>query len=371
MDGYAVRAGDVPGRAADRRARSPRAARRRAASASGEAIEISTGGVVPDGRRHGRPDRADRRRGPTRSRSATPSSRETNIRPRGGDVRAGDDDPARRERCSRRRGSLPSPPAGSRAWRRAGARGSRSWSRAPSSARRASRSSAGQIYESNGIMLAAALREAGAVVERLGAAEDSEAALERRARAARSRPTSSSPPGASRSGRTTSCAASRHGSASRRSSGASRCGRASRSPSAFAARRSCSACPETPSRRSSGCLLFVRPALLALQGHPDPAPPFRPGTLASEVRPRPERDDFVRARVTWSDGGALLDPIVGQESHMIVHTTAADAIVHVPRGTDVLAAGRAGRLPAAVGACSRRYAASARGSCGSPPARCR
>ena len=36
----------------------------------------------------------------------------------------------------------------------------------------------GQIYESNGIMLARVLEEAGAVVERLGAAEDTEAALE-------------------------------------------------------------------------------------------------------------------------------------------------------------------------------------------------
>ena len=104
--------------------------------------------------------------------------------------------------------------------------------------------------------------------------------------------------------------------------------------------------PGNPVSSLVGCLLFVRPALLALQGHPDPAPPFRPGTLASEIRPRPERDDFVRARVTWSDGGALLDPIVGQESHMIVHTTAADAIVHVPRGTDALAPGaRVGFLP--------------------------
>ena len=42
----------------------------------------------------------------------------------------------------------------------------------------------------------------------------------------------------------------------------------------------------------------------------------------------------------------MLDPIVGQESHMIVHTTAAEAIVHVPRGTEPLAAGaRVGYLP--------------------------
>jgi molybdopterin molybdotransferase len=97
--------------------------------------------------------------------------------------------------------------------------------------------------------------------------------------------------------------------------------------------------PGNPVSSLVGCLLFVQPALRALQGHPDPAPPFRPGILAADVRPRPARDDFVRARTTWSDAGALLDPIVGQESHMIVRTTAADAIVHIPRGTAVLAAG--------------------------------
>ena len=74
-------------------------------------------------------------------------------------------------------------------------------------------------------------------------------------------------------------------------------------------------------------------------GHPDPAPPFRPGTLAASIPQRPERDDFVRARVSWGDDGALLEPIVGQESHMIAHTTAADALVWIPRGAG-LSAGR-------------------------------
>jgi molybdopterin biosynthesis enzyme len=35
----------------------------------------------------------------------------------------------------------------------------------------------------------------------------------------------------------------------------------------------------------------------------------------------------------------LLEPLTGQESHMIVRTAAADALVHVPRGAGVLAAG--------------------------------
>jgi molybdopterin biosynthesis enzyme len=43
----------------------------------------------------------------------------------------------------------------------------------------------------------------------------------------------------------------------------------------------------------------------------------------------------VRARRT--DEG--LEPLGGQESHMIVRAAAADALVHVPRGDGELAAG--------------------------------
>ena len=57
------------------------------------------------------------------------------------------------------------------------------------------------------------------------------------------------------------------------------------------------------------------------------------------MRARPERDDFVRATVTWDEAGPQLDPILGQESHMIVQTAAADALVHVPRGEEPLPAG--------------------------------
>ena len=38
--------------------------------------------------------------------------------------------------------------------------------------------------------------------------------------------------------------------------------------------------PGNPLSSLVGALLFVTPALRALQGHPDPAPPFRPGALA-------------------------------------------------------------------------------------------
>ena len=98
--------------------------------------------------------------------------------------------------------------------------------------------------------------------------------------------------------------------------------------------------PGNPVSSLVGCLLFVRPALLALQGHPDPAPPFAPasspGRSAAATAGR-----LLRARVLWDEAGPQLDPIVGQESHMIVRATPADAIVHIPRGAEPLSAGDA------------------------------
>ena len=76
---------------------------------------------------------------------------------------------------------------------------------------------------------------------------------------------------------------------------------------------------------------------------PIPRPRFRPGILAREVRAAAgARRLRPRDASRGATAGPLLDPIVGQESHMIVRTTAADAIVHVPRGTEPLAAGRPG-----------------------------
>jgi molybdopterin biosynthesis enzyme len=47
----------------------------------------------------------------------------------------------------------------------------------------------------------------------------------------------------------------------------------------------------------------------------------------------------VRARVALEDEGVLLDPITGQESHMIARAAAADALVLIPSGEGELGAG--------------------------------
>ena len=97
--------------------------------------------------------------------------------------------------------------------------------------------------------------------------------------------------------------------------------------------------PGNPVSALVGCELFVKPALRALQGLADPLPRFEPGRLATALRRNEERDEFVRARSRAAGEALVLEPISGQESHMIVRSAAADALVHVPRGNGELAAG--------------------------------
>jgi molybdopterin molybdotransferase len=97
--------------------------------------------------------------------------------------------------------------------------------------------------------------------------------------------------------------------------------------------------PGNPVSALVGCELFVKPALRALQGLAEPLPRLEPGRLAEALRRNAERDEFVRARTRVEDDALLLEPVRGQESHMIARASAADALVHVPRGNGELAAG--------------------------------
>jgi molybdopterin molybdotransferase len=87
--------------------------------------------------------------------------------------------------------------------------------------------------------------------------------------------------------------------------------------------------------------LFVRPSVLALQGVADPMPRFEPGALAAAVKRNPARDELVRARRDTNPEGAAVDlePVVGQDSHMIARSAAADVLVLIPRGEGELEAG--------------------------------
>jgi molybdopterin molybdotransferase len=335
MDGYAVRSADLPGvlRVVGRVAAGRPESR---SLGAGEAIEISTGGVVPAGADTVVPvERVVVRPTEVEIREATMSK--DNIRGIGGDVRTGATLlPAGEVLTPSRLGALAA----------CGIEDVIS-SRLPrvtivvtgTELRAAGKQlGPGQIYESNGIMLEAVLEAAGALVERLAATEDTEEeharALEHALHAdvvVTSGGVSVGPHDLVRR------VSARLGVQEVFWGVAMRPGK----PLAFGVRDQTLVfgLPGNPVSALVGCLLFVRPALLALQGHPDPVPPFRPGVLAADIRQHPDRDDFVRARTTWNAEGALLDPILGQESHMIVRTTAADALVHVPRGKDVLPAG--------------------------------
>jgi len=97
--------------------------------------------------------------------------------------------------------------------------------------------------------------------------------------------------------------------------------------------------PGNPVSALVGFELFVRPALLALQGAREPGPRYLPARLAAAVRQNADRDELLRARLRMDADGALVQPLGGQESHMIVRAASADALVLVPRGTGELAAG--------------------------------
>jgi molybdopterin molybdotransferase len=87
--------------------------------------------------------------------------------------------------------------------------------------------------------------------------------------------------------------------------------------------------------------LFVRPAVNALLGLPEPLPAYERGVLSAPVARNPHRDEFVRARAATGNGEVRLDPLSGQESHMIVRAGRADSLVAVPAGEGELAAGEA------------------------------
>jgi molybdopterin molybdotransferase len=97
--------------------------------------------------------------------------------------------------------------------------------------------------------------------------------------------------------------------------------------------------PGNPVSSLVGFELFVRPALLALQGAADPGPPYLPGRLGAALRRNDQRDELVRARTRVDGNAVVLDPLAGQESHMIVRSAAASALVLVPRGAGALPEG--------------------------------
>jgi molybdopterin molybdotransferase len=85
--------------------------------------------------------------------------------------------------------------------------------------------------------------------------------------------------------------------------------------------------------------LFVRPAVLALQGVAQPRPRFERGRLGGELERNSGRDELVRGRLVADEDGPVIEPLPGRESHMIARAALADALVLVRRGEDRLRPG--------------------------------
>jgi molybdopterin molybdotransferase len=85
-------------------------------------------------------------------------------------------------------------------------------------------------------------------------------------------------------------------------------------------------------------LLFVRPALAALQGAPTPA--VRRSAILGEMLPRNAgRDEAVRVRLEQAPEGLLAVPTGPQGSHQLTSMLGADALLLVEAGTGRLDAG--------------------------------
>ena len=82
--------------------------------------------------------------------------------------------------------------------------------------------------------------------------------------------------------------------------------------------------------------LFVRPALIALQGGRHPRPAFTRAELAAAVERNPDRDEMIRVR-RHDDG--RVEPLRGQQSHQLAISSLSDGLARIPAGSGTLAAG--------------------------------
>jgi molybdopterin molybdotransferase len=330
MDGFAVRAVDTPGTLAivERIAAGRPASR---ALGAGEAMGIATGGVVPEGADAVVPVELVAELD-NNLEVARAVAEQDNIRPVGGDVNRGDvvvEAGARLGpsqvgaiaaagvgvvRCRRRPRAVVLPTG--------------TELRPPGEAL-----GPGEIYESNGLILAAQLRDEGAQVESLPTVADDEDAT----RAALGRALEADVVVTSGG-----VSVGPHDLVRRLLAelGAEeifwRVAVKPGKPVAFATRGRTLVfgLPGNPVSALVGFELFVRPAVRALQGAA-PGPHYRRTRLARDVRRDSARDALLRARLEDD----VASPLSGQESHMIVRAAAANALVLVPRGEGELAEG--------------------------------
>ena len=334
MDGYAVRASDTPGSLAIV-GHSAAGAPSQVTLGTGEAIEISTGAVVPAGASAVVPVERTTRADDGVTVEAVAEGE--NIRPRGGDARVGEVVVSAGTRLG---------PAQLAALAAAGvatvgcARRPRAVVLATGSELRTPGEplGPGQIYESNSTLLAAQLREAGATVTMLPPAADDEPATRAALAAGLDADVLVTSGGVS---------VGEHDlvRATLAELGAEevfwRVAVKPGKPVAFAVRGGTLVfgLPGNPVSSLVAFELFVRPALAALQGATEPGPEFRPARLGRDARRTPDRDALIRARTRVDPEGLYVDPVDGQDSHMITRAAGADALVLVRRGEGEVRAG--------------------------------
>jgi molybdopterin molybdotransferase len=339
MDGYVLRAADTAGApvvlpVVDRIAAGAPA---QSSLAAGEAMAIATGGAVPEGADAVVPLEVVEE-GPDGLRVAEPVEERANVRDRGGDVRIGETvlEPGAvlgpgqvaalaaagvaDVRCAKRP--------------RVGILVTGSELRSPGE-----ELGPGQIYESNGLLLATALHLAGAVPAQLGVVPDDEEEHRRTIERALL--------GFDMLVTTGGASVGPHDLVRKVLAElrveelfwgvAIKPGK----PVAVGVRRDHLVfnLPGNPVSVLAGFELLVRPAVNALLGLPEPLPAFRRGTLASSVRRNDGRDEFVRARVSADGDEPVLEPLAGQESHMIVRAGRASALVWIESGEGEVPAG--------------------------------
>src|SRR5215210_105203 len=337
MDGYALRSGDTPGRlpVVDRIAAGRPASR---ALAPRESMAIATGGAVPEGADAVIPLEEVVERDNAIDILLRVATGE-NVRPRGGDVPAGEVVVASGTQLRPAQlGALAAAGVAeivSSRRPRAAVLSTGTELRAPGE-----RLDAGQIYESNGVALAAQLQSAGAAVERLEPVADDESAHRRALEAGleadvlvTSGGVSVGPHDLVRS------VGARLGVEEVLWGVAVKPGK----PLWFGVRGQTLVfgLPGNPVSTLVCFELFVRPAILALQGVPDPLPRFEPARLARGVRANPARAELVRAQSSVRGDVVEVDVLTGQESHMIARAAGADVLVLLPAGAGELPAGAA------------------------------
>jgi molybdopterin molybdotransferase len=332
MDGFAVGAADTPGRlpvvsriAAGRPAERP--------LAQGEAMGIATGGVVPEGADAVVPIERVEVLGDAVefSEAAEPGG---NVRPAGGDVSAG----AVVVEAGTRLGAaqIGALAAAGVAEVECARRPRVAVLTTGTELRRAGDTLApGEIYESNGVMLQTLLGEAGAIVEALDPVADDEPAHRAAIEEGLAHDVLVTSGGVSVGPHDLVRGIEAALGVEEIFWGVSvKPGK----PLAFGVRGHTLVfgLPGNPVSSLVSSVLFVLPALRALQGDRDPTPRYARGVLADAIRPDRLRDELVRARLT-PEGD--LEPLSGQESHMIVRAAVANALVFVPTGTDELPVG--------------------------------